>query len=739
MHLRVIRSLIVPRRAFAVLCAMAVAFVAMWFASAPALASGWSLEATPYLTGPPSGGLSGVSCPSVTTCFLVGSFRGKSGTQRPLAEVRSGGVWARQRTPGLAGGGALNAVSCTSARGCTAVGNYVDSSGAQAALAERWNGTAWSIQSTPTLPGASSSVLNDVSCTSASACTAVGHYVDSSGTEHPLADAWSGTAWSVQTVTDPSSGVGLSRVSCSAADACTALAGGTTVERWNGSTWTSQSVAIPGAATSAGLDAVACPRTTLCVAVGNWSEFRILPPGCNPLNPHDHCRLVRKGGTLTEQWTGSSWAIQSTPSDAAGYNTPALSAVSCPSARTCMAVGGNVAEQWNGSAWSARPGVGSPSQLSCTSAADCTAISGTLAQLWNGSGWTPQPTVPLPRGPNDRGLSGVSCISAAACTAVGNYTNGSGSEATLAEDWNGASWVQQPTPNVSGATSSWLSGVSCTTTTACTAVGADYSGPNYNPALAVAWDGSAWSVQPTPSLNAGGAAVFSGVVCIAASACTAVGLDNSNNAAVETWNGSAWTSENPSVLVSWHDSRFSSVSCATATNCMAVGSSAIPGSADRATLAEQWDGSSWTIEPTPDPQADDSLDAVSCPAATACIAVGSASGNALAEEWDGNSWTLQTVPIPSGGTGGSLAGLSCASTSDCTAVGSYTSSSGTAMTLAEHWDGTTWSIEPTPNPAHSTGSYLSSVSCTTATTCTAVGHYQNAENVSFTLAEGYSG
>jgi hypothetical protein len=314
-------------------------------------------------------------------------------------------------------------------------------------------------------------------------------------------------------------------------------------------------------------------------------------------------------------------------------------------------------------------------------------------------------------------------------------------EATLAEEWNGASWARQPTPNVSGATSgSWLSGVSCTTTTACTAVGAGYSGTNYNPALAVGWDGSAWSIQPTPSLNAGGAAVFSGVFCISASACTAVGLDNSNAAAVETWSGSAWTSEAAIPQGPIWDNRFLSVSCATATNCMAVGSSGFFGPPDQLTLTEQWDGTSWTIEPTPNLPGD-SLNSVSCRAATACVAVGSSSsGNALAEQWDGNAWTLQSVPTPSGATGGSLAGVSCASTSDCTAVGYYTSSSGTALTLAEQWDGTSWTIEPTPNPTNSTGSYLSSVSCTTTTTCTAVGRdYQNTSNVSLTLAERYSG
>jgi hypothetical protein len=71
-------------------------------------------------------------------------------------------------------------------------------------------------------------------------------------------------------------------------------------------------------------------------------------------------------------------------------------------------------------------------------------------------------------------LSGVSCTAANACTAVGDYDYGSISAdyGTLAERWNGTTWAIQATPNP---TDSQLNGVSCTSATACTAAG-DYSG-----------------------------------------------------------------------------------------------------------------------------------------------------------------------------------------------------------------------------------------------------------------------
>jgi hypothetical protein len=127
--------------------------------------------------------------------------------------------------------------------------------------------------------------------------------------------------------------------------------------------------------------------------------------------------------------------------------------------------------------------------------------------------------------------------------------------------------------------------------------------------------------------------------------------------------------------------------------------------------------SGWTIQPTPNPAGASNtvLSDVSCPSLVSCMAVGSyvdSSGvtEPLAEHWNGTLWTIQHVSIPAGG--GALSGLSCSSASSCMAVGT----SAGAM-LAERWNGTAWS--PTPGPAGSGA--LSGVSCSTASACTAVG------------------
>ena len=94
-----------------------------------------------------------------------------------------------------------------------------------------------------------------------------------------------------------------------------------------------------------------------------------------------------------------------------------------------------------------------------------------------------------------------------------------------------------------------------------------------------------------------------------------------------------------------------------------------------------------------------------------------------------SGWSIQHTPNPAGASDSILNGGSCASATACTAVGSYNTSSAT-VTLAERWNGTTWSIQTTPNPAGGSEIHLIRVSCTSATACTAVGNYNNGTTLS---------
>ena len=144
-----------------------------------------------------------------------------------LADRWNGIAWAMQAMPNPPGGAtsgvatSLADVSCTSAIVCTAVGNS-----ALGSLVERWNGTSWAIQPTPSLVEAQGTdSLGGVSCTSAAACTAVGQFANYRGTSVTLAERWNGASWAIQPIPTPRGGGDLLiyDVSCTSATFCTAV------------------------------------------------------------------------------------------------------------------------------------------------------------------------------------------------------------------------------------------------------------------------------------------------------------------------------------------------------------------------------------------------------------------------------------------------------------------------------------------------------------------------------------
>jgi hypothetical protein len=101
-------------------------------------------------------------------------------------------------------------------------------------------------------------------------------------------------------------------------------------------------------------------------------------------------------------------------------------------------------------------------------------------------------------------------VSASVCTAVGGYV-AAATARTLVESWNGTAWSAVPSP-----AKGVLEGVSCVSASACTAVGEGGAGT-----LIESWNGTAWSVVPSPFKGMGG--FLSGVSCVPGSGCTAAG------------------------------------------------------------------------------------------------------------------------------------------------------------------------------------------------------------------------
>ena len=350
------------------------------------------------------------------------------------------------------------------------------------------------------------------------------------GVQEPLLDLSSETTfaltrWSIQTTPNGSGAEhsALYDMACEpeSTSACTAVGkqtiSGTSspyAQYWNGSTWTNQSAATPEGATAGELQSDHCLSKTSCVSAGSYTT---------------------KSGTfsLVESWNGTTWSIQTTPNPVGATETK-LNGVSCNVITACIAVGySNASGKWatamlgNSGTWSLqtvpKPAGAISSEfkgVECTSSTSCVAV-GTyntsastywaMAATWNGTAWSLQ-TVPKPPAEAKRSvLQDVSCSSGTACTAVGGLFNSSFVQETFVVRWNGTSWTQQTSPNPTGSTNSVLQNVSCSGSSACVAVG-DWLSGTWRP-MAQNWNGTAWSLEFTPRPSGATFGLLEGVSC----------------------------------------------------------------------------------------------------------------------------------------------------------------------------------------------------------------------------------
>lgn len=669
----------------------------------------WAIQPVPSPGKSGSGTeLSAVSCAAPAMCMAVGSLGNPSPTAT-LAELWNGRSWRVRRpvTPAHRHATLLG-VSCPDRTMCMAVGDLASGP----ALAERWNGSSWAVLPLPRVPKAQITLLESVSCTSPAACTATGSYAgnDADGT---VAERWNGVRWTVQA--KPQAAADLPGVSCAAATACTAVGQSAHTTGyaknfaigWNGHSWVAQHPPDPAHNAGTELSAVSCPSPAACFAVGDYYRTG----------------KTSNYATLAERWNGTSWAQLTAPSTR-GANF--LTGVSCSSAAACMAVGtgrgGLLAERWDGARWAIVPvpaprpvpvpGSGSLTGVSCTSAASCTAVGGELttaattfaplAERWDGHRWLAQ-RVPNPVYREDGSeLSAVSCTSGQVCTAVGQ--RGSGVTASLAERWQGGRWTVQPIPNMSR-NDTGLQGVTCTSAGWCTAAGFRITPRGLLLTLAEHWNGTRWARQHTPSPPVGpgvGGGTLDAIGCSSAAACTAVGAADIVPPVIERWNGTSWAMRHSPRVGHPGPGELAAVSCPAAAVCLAAGNT---GGSDTnfhaLALAERWTGQAWAIQRIPEPvgTVDSYLNGISCSSPVACTAVGVRINHAerdltLAERWNGRTWSIQDTPSRPGDS--VFNAVSCPSATACVAVGQ-----GRSGPLAARWNGKTWTLLRTPGPGAS--------------------------------------
>ena len=159
-------------------------------------------------------------------------------------------------------------------------------------------------------------------------------------------------------------------------------------------------------------------------------------------------------------------------------------------------------------------------------------------------------------------------------------------------------------------------------------------------------------------------------------------------------------SENPQPhLVT--DSEFAGVSMSSATDGWAVGSF-LAANAVGHPLAEHWAGTAWTRVPAPMPSGTQAgLAGVDELGAGNAWAVGdSANGIPYVEHWNGTAWSLVKTPNR-GGEGSLLNGITALGSGDVWAVGQTQQLNGAIMPMTDQFNGTSWSVVPSPVPGSS--------------------------------------
>jgi len=271
--------------------------------------------------------------------------------------------------------------------------------------------------------------------------------------------------------------------------------------------------------------------------------------------------------------------------------------------------------------------------------------------------------------------------------------------------WNGSNWAERSAPGL-GSQDTLLASVAAVSANDAWIVG--YSAFIGTPqTLAEHWDGSRWSVVPSPTVAGG--SQFNAVAALAANDVWAVGSRNGGLPEFQTtvatltahWNGSTWTAiPSPNIANRFHE--LVDVAMIASNDVWAVGSSRNTTELYQS-LILHWNGASWSVVPSPDLAGENSLTGISAVSANDIWAVGGAWDGITSRQiflhWNGSSWTQVNGP------GGTLACAGCAQ--DVVALGP--DDVWAAGSTIGHWNGTEWTLVPNPSPTGATGLLLRSL------------------------------
>ena len=249
-------------------------------------------------------------------------------------------------------------------------------------------------------------------------------------------------------------------------------------------------------------------------------------------------------------------------------------------------------------------------------------------------------------------VTGVSCASAAFCTAVGAYTDTSGNTEGQLLTWSGGAWAAAKAHLPAGAAATgqqaFMEGVSCPAASFCSAVGVYDDASGVEQGVLLTWSGGTWTAAEAPlpadAGNSGQLAFVNAVACPTASYCTAVGsydtTSGNTRGLLLAWLGGAWKAAAAPVPAGASSTAtlggILDVSCASVSFCIAGGVYDNTAGVRQGLLLTLSAGT-WTAADAPAPgnagnPAEEVVDGVSCPSASFCAADGYYTDTAAAKQ-----------------------------------------------------------------------------------------------------------
>jgi hypothetical protein len=328
----------------------------------------------------------------------------------------------------------------------------------------------------------------------------------------------------------------------------------------------------------------------------------------------------------------------------------------------------------------------------------------TLIEHWNGAVWC-KVASPNPGG-GQHVLEAVAAASSSDVWAVGYSMAQAPHEHTLILHWDGIKWSTVPSPDPSRLYGNKLDGLTVISPKNAWAAGYYVSKRHAARNLLLHWNGQNWRTYPIQSsgpLNDG----LNAMTATSRSNVIALGYQDdatyTAKPAVVRWNGRRWrTMSGPRLGGAREGGYLLAARAFSASNAWAVGNYATTATAQ--SLIEHWNGHRWTRVPHPNPSSGQNfgfLDGIAGTSPSDLWAAGCAQVNeidqTLIEHWDGSAWTIVPSPDPAGpSVNNILMAAAATSSTDVWAVGFSSNGGASSQTLVLHWSGTAWTQIPSP-------------------------------------------